>query len=62
MIIPQPIGTSFEDPRILGLAMVPGRHVKSLYVDVDKDFHSALINVLEEPLSVTATDNESAER
>lgn len=42
--------------------MVPGRHVQSLYVDVDKEFHSALINVLEEPLSVSIETDESAER
>lgn len=36
-----------EEPRLLGLAMVPGRHVKSLHVDIDADFHSALKSVLQ---------------
>ena len=43
------IASNTEEPRLLGLAMVPGRHVKSLHVDIDKDYHSALKNILEKP-------------
>ena len=38
--------TSLEEPRLLGLAMIPGRHVKSLYADIDSEFHSALKDIL----------------
>jgi len=38
--------TSLEEPRLLGLAMIPGRHVKSLHADIDNEFHLALKDIL----------------
>jgi hypothetical protein len=33
------LGVDEEDPRILGLAMIPGRHIKSIEIDMDKQFN-----------------------
>lgn len=35
-----------EEPRMLGLAMVPGRHIQSLYVDIDPRDCESKQNVL----------------
>ncbi|KXJ15518.1 N-alpha-acetyltransferase 38, NatC auxiliary subunit [Exaiptasia diaphana] len=32
-------GVDKEDPRILGLAMVPGRHIKSIEIDLDRKYN-----------------------
>ncbi|XP_057290426.1 N-alpha-acetyltransferase 38, NatC auxiliary subunit-like [Hydractinia symbiolongicarpus] len=34
--IGNPSDENAEEPRLLGLAMIPGRHVKTMHVDMDK--------------------------
>ena len=35
-----------EEPRLLGLAMIPGQHVKSMYIDMDKQAQDDLDCIL----------------
>ena len=34
--------SSGEEPRLLGLAMIPGRHVLSMHIDMDKQLEESI--------------------
>lgn len=51
-----------EDPRLLGLAMVPGRHIQSMYIDMDRyllEELQQLKNDANTPAEVTPTFDDS---
>ena len=37
--------SSGEEPRLLGLAMIPGRHVVSMHIDMDKQLEKGIQNL-----------------
>jgi len=51
-----------EDPRLLGLAMVPGRHIQSMYIDMDRHLLEELRQLKNDantPAEVTPTFDDS---